>query len=1008
MFKIGDEVRVISDNSVGIVKSTRQFDSFCVYEVLVNSKTQTFFESQIELSACQTDEYFSSEKLKAKITETLLKNIDNKTLYSINSAKIDYIPYQFRPVLKIIKSDLPRILIADGVGVGKTIESGLIINELQARTDIKSILIICPKPLITENKWTQEMERFGCKFTNLDGKLLKQCIIECDKDGVWPEQYNKCIIPYSLFDEDLVFGTKSKNRKAVGLLDLVPFPKFDLVIVDEAHHIRNPQTNRYRGVKLFLDNCDSSVLLSATPLQMGDKDLFVLLNLLRPDLVIDYDTFKNMAEPNKYISSASTIIRKNIQNWQKLAIEELENAKNTTFGQAIYTIDPNYREAVEILNKQNVTAEERVLLIDYVERLHTFSSIINRTRRRDIGAFTIRKVQSILTEFTNEEMSLYEKFIAYVAEILIALHGNKCIKFMMTTLLRQASSSLHALAPFMKDILNKKITQLNFSDNEDFSEDDFEKNINDLFEVSISNSTYNEIMSMSENLPQIDNKVNALLDIINQKESMPNNKVMVFSAFRHTLDYVHNILNKKGIRSAIIHGGVPDIERVNLRNRFKQSKEEKESIDVLLFSDVGCEGLDYQFCDCLVNYDMPWNPQKIEQRIGRIDRKGQKSESILIYNMVVKNTIDEDIYNRCLLRINVFNSQIGDSEEIIGTLSREINNIAIKYILNPTEAQEKLNQLSDNTIRLVLEQQKLEDNQYDFFGLDIATKKMDKDVEDAKNAFLSETGILNLINCYFHKLNISKAIIKQGDKFILKLSKIDKEKLYTDFSKMEKVRNRVYNIWEAYLKTNDFNVYMDFNGEHCSDDSNSIFINIAHPLVKQAILNMDTNNNIAYLKTKSDKIQPGIYPFEIYLWTYSGLKKTNGLKVITRDNIQDSLFLKLLFECDDCEVSMKFDNTLEVKHFEQWNKERERYIDEVSANIEYKKQTLSNGYDKRISIIEDNLTKANDERIIRMKTSELNNCKLAKISKITELEEIKKCVDILSTRVVQGILKVEK
>lgn len=352
MFKIGDEVKVVSDGSIGIVKNIREFDSFCVYEVLVNSKTQSFFESQIEMALSSTEDRLTADGLKAKITQTLLNNVDNKSLYSINSAKIDYIPYQFRPVLKIIKSDLPRILIADGVGVGKTIESGLIINELQARMDIKSILIICPKPLITENKWAQEMERFGCKFTNLDGKLLNQCIVECNKDGVWPEQYSKCIIPYSLFDENLVFGTKSRKGKKTGLLDLMPFPKFDLVIVDEAHHIRNSQTNRYHGVKMFLDNCESAILLSATPLQMGDKDLYTLLNLLRPDLVIDYDTFKNMAEPNQYISLASKTIRKNIPNWQMIAIEEMEYAKSTTFGRAIYSIDPNYKEAMRILHKK--------------------------------------------------------------------------------------------------------------------------------------------------------------------------------------------------------------------------------------------------------------------------------------------------------------------------------------------------------------------------------------------------------------------------------------------------------------------------------------------------------------------------------------------------------------------------------------------------------------------------------------------------------------------------------
>ena len=374
--------------------------------------------------------------------------------------------------------------------------------------------------------------------------------------------------------------------------------------------------------------------------------------------------------------------------------------------------------------------------------------------------------------------------------------------------------------------------------------------------------------------------------------------------------------------------------------------------------------------------------------------------------MVVKDTIDEEIYNRCLSRIEVFNSQIGDSEEIVGALTQEINDIAIKYILSPQEAREKLNQLSDNTIRVVLEQQKLEDSQYDFFGLDVATKKMDKEVEDAKNVFLSEHALLNLINYYFKKLQIKNAIIKQGDKFILKLSKTDREKLYIDFLKIEKVKNRTYFIWEALLKTNDFNVYIDFNGEHSSEDSNSLFINISHPLVKQAILNIDTSN-ITYVKTKSNKLKAGIYPFEIYLWAYRGLKNTSRLKVITHDNIQDTDFLNLLFECQDCEELLPFDNSLEIKHYEQWIKEKERYISEVSANIEYKKQTISNSYDKRIFFIEDSLAKANDERIIRMKTSELNNCKFAKNNKITELDEINKRVDILSTRVIQGVLKVE-
>ena len=100
--------------------------------------------------------------------------------------------------------------------------------------------------------------------------------------------------------------------------------------------------------------------------------------------------------------------------------------------------------------------------------------------------------------------------------------------------------------------------------------------------------------------------------------------------------------------SGLVHGDVPDDERANLRRRFALPKEDADAIDVLLSSEVGCEGLDFQFCDFLINYDLPWNPMRIEQRIGRIDRYGQKSETVAIVNFVTPGTVDADIYDRCL------------------------------------------------------------------------------------------------------------------------------------------------------------------------------------------------------------------------------------------------------------------------------------------------------------------------------------------------------------------------
>ena len=116
--------------------------------------------------------------MKAKITALQLQTPSNSRIYSLNSGRIQFVPYQYRPVLKLIRADRPRLLIADEVGVGKTIESGLIIKELKARMDINSVLIICPKALVAEQKWHKEMKRFDEDFRALDGQRLRHCLKE--------------------------------------------------------------------------------------------------------------------------------------------------------------------------------------------------------------------------------------------------------------------------------------------------------------------------------------------------------------------------------------------------------------------------------------------------------------------------------------------------------------------------------------------------------------------------------------------------------------------------------------------------------------------------------------------------------------------------------------------------------------------------------------------------------------------------------------------------------------
>ncbi|MGQ9663270.1 MAG: SNF2-related protein, partial [Kiritimatiellia bacterium] len=192
----------------------------------------------------------------------------------------------------------------------------------------------------------------------------------------------------------LVLERTAKRKK--GLLDLDPPPRFDLVIVDEAHHIRNQDTFSHKAVRFFCDHAEAVIFLTATPIQLGSNDLFVLLNTLRPDLIIDQESFANMAEPNPYINQAISFARAQVAEWQIRTREALDQAAATAWGQAILRHNPNFIRICSRLSEGDVTNEERVQFITDMEAMHTFAGIINRTRRRDIGDFTIRKPETVV------------------------------------------------------------------------------------------------------------------------------------------------------------------------------------------------------------------------------------------------------------------------------------------------------------------------------------------------------------------------------------------------------------------------------------------------------------------------------------------------------------------------------------------------------------------------------------------------------------------------------------
>ena len=982
------------------------------YQVFTTNGIQNFFDTQLVAADMEeTLEQVDAEYFHAELTASLIRNPSISSLYSLNAAKIDFIPHQFRPVLKFIRSDRPRLLIADGVGVGKTIEAGLILRELQARRNLDSILIICPRPLVAERKWEEEMKRFNEEFTPLDGEKFRYCIQEMDMEGEWPDKYKRCIIPYSLFDEGNVFGSNNGRKNRLGLLNIEP-PKFDLVIVDEAHHIRNTATYGYKAVNRFCDAAEAVVFLTATPVQLEYDDLFVLLNLLRPDLIIDKNTFYDMAQPNNDINHAAALIRRSPEEWQKDADEAIVRACETSWGKKVFAKNPIINNIRQSLKQEEISPEERVKLIADVENLHTFSNIISRTRRRDIGEFTIRKPITVNIDFTEQQRELHDAILEFIHELLSTIHCTDNTKFMMTTIRRQTASCLFGLVPMLQEILARHVIEL--IDDEILEADALAEELSS----SEARMRMEKILDMAEKLPPVDPKFDALIKILEEKQLDEKKKVMIFSSFKHTLNYLNEKLRASGYRVGLIHGGVDDETRRALRKRFNPKEtpnEAEDAIDVLMFSEVGCEGLDYQFCDCMINYDLPWNPMRVEQRIGRIDRNGQTSEHVSIYNLITLGTVDADIYERCLLRIGVFRSSIGDCEEILGELTSEIKKIAENLQITEDERRQKIQQMTDNKVRLIKEQEALEEKQRDLFGVHMPSSAFDKELERATNFWLSADKLQDLVHCYLRsRLGADKEYI-WGEKRLknLRLSQEARVALLEDYRAAKLMRSETNRLWEKWLKSDEQYLPITFDSTFSKENPNVCLITITHPLIKQATLHFRENKKtVTSLTVNTDKYNAGIYPFAIYQWKLSGVREDLQMIPVSTDSGLNKLLLELLKKSVQGKAIISDDkkawDMIETLHHQMWEQALSVHQKKTEELILYKESSLKTSHQARLVMLKEQLMKSDDNRYRKMTEGKIRIAIQDYEEHMEQLLAARKKADILFEPLAYGQLLIQQ
>lgn len=983
----------------------------CRYRVFQNNAIATYYESQLQPVAQSGNERaaISLRDLHAHLTSLKILSPSTANLFSLHSGRVKFVPYQYRPVLKLIRSDRPRLLIADEVGVGKTVEAGLIIKELQARMDLSSVLVICPKALVAERKWFNEMRRFDEQFTALDGPLLRHCLQETHLEGEWPEQYAKAIIPFSLFDSNLVLGGGTGKKKDKGLNALDPAPRFDLVIVDEAHHIRNSATYLHQGVRYFCDNAQAVLLLSATPVQLGSSDLYTLLNVLRPDLVIDPASFAQMAEPNQYINDAVQYCRKGGLNWQKEARDRLSEISETEWGRLFLCESPSFQYIYDRLQDDALTDVDRIELVSAIEELYTFSSMINRTRRRDIGEFTTRKPETLTIEFTPQQKRLHDGVLNVVAKMLARCHGDQNVMFMMTTIRRQAASCLYGLAPFLSGILGRNYDRLEFMELSDSDEE------TDFSFVDSIRADIESLVIQARSLDAEDPKVAAFLHVLQEKRQRPNNKVLVFSTFRHTLAYLDAKVRSTQMRVGMIHGDIADDERADLRRRFALPKDDEQAIDVLLSSEVGCEGLDFQFCDMLVNYDLPWNPMRIEQRIGRIDRYGQQSETVAIVNMVTPGTVDADIYERCLWRIGVFQHAVGGSEEILGQITQELHNIADSFNLSPNERALRLQQLSDNGIRQIQEEQALEAKQSELFGLNVPNQAWRDEIQAAENYWLSPAALQACVSSYIADRLASDMEYILGDKpcKTLRLSQEARTALLADYRKLPRSIEPVAREWEKWLKGSQPILTISFDQESVAENPKVTHLSVVHPLVRQAARHLEISEPKYFgFSVISENLPTGNHHFALYRWVKHGFKQDETLVVIAEDPQIESALLELLQTAENTDA-VDLPNTsqcdaLDAYHHRKWFEAQANHIAENQLIVEHRVQSLTVSHSARSKVIEDQIRRATNDKIRLMKQSELARANADFTRHISELNVAANSGDIRATAVVFGTLVVKR
>ena len=778
-------------------------------------------------------------------------------LYTFYNSRTQFEAYQFKPVLKFLNSVDQRLLIADEVGLGKTIEAGIILEELDARLKgLSRVLIVCPATLV--QKWQGELRsRFSEEFRILRSADVAHFLDRYATYGDAEQLRGICS------QETLRRFTNDLNEHRV---------HFDLVVVDEAHHWRNPGTRLSELGEVLSEYADSLLMLTATPLHLGSENLFNLFRIMLPQQFGDFDVFQNLIKPNQHINSASGLLSQ-----PAAALKELKKVEGTS-QKARFLDNPYYRECIDLLSQgRELAAKDVVHVKRRLVELNSLSHIFTRTKKRDVEvAFPVRQARTVNVEYSPEEMDFYNAVTDFVEKRFIAdWDSAQGISFARIMPQRQVASCI----PAMRSYLKEQAAAKSLLRPRDWEGDDMGERSNGRSRVgSDEQEAARRLLKAMDKLGSRDTKFTQFLDALRKLEvefseqGIPL-KVIVFSYFKRTLDYLNSRLADSGYakQCVMIHGDINPRIRERTVERFRDNEEVK----ILLSSEVGSEGLDFQFCNAMFNYDLPWNPMKVEQRIGRLDRYGQKSDKILIYNFSTKNTIDDIILERLYRRINIFEQYIGDLEEILGdqiaNLTREMFNPRLNFQQKAAKAEQTALAI-ENQIR---ELEEFESQSSRFLGQDDFFDEEISAIEKTKR-FITSEEVRLLLTSFLSMVDTSTTLRspRRGRKnvYILRADEAFR-RFFRAFSDGMNGREEVIRELEKEGGTP-----VTFEVEEASTDHQLMFLTIHHPIIRSIVKYLSEGDTglkpTAALRIESPVADPGDYLYFIYMLEEFSLKKT--------------------------------------------------------------------------------------------------------------------------------------